>query len=238
MNYLTGRFPLRAISFLNDRLLTLDTAGNIAVRAMTNTAARADYTFSSPGATDAAFINDQYFALCRAAINNNSAFLFINYITGETVPVFYPAQAGLTVYTGSSGTSYAETIEQDSGRIKTSIINLSAARNTQARNTSSRIFQHHEETSFSIAESAGRPAAVRGNEDAFLISDRIINFQRTAGLPVKITGHSNFFICFDSDGNITWHDNASGRLLAVFSLSGDRWTLKSENEASGSVSRR
>jgi WD40 repeat protein len=237
MNYLTGRFPLRAVSFFKDKLLTLDTAGNISVRAISNTSARADYTFSSPGATDAAFTSDQYLVLCRGTVNNNSTFLFINYITGETVPVFYPAQ-GLSVYTGTSGTTYAETIEHEAGKDKTSIINLSAARNAQGRNASSRIFQYHEETTFVIAESAGHLATVRGKEDAFLISDRIINFQRTEALPVKITGHDNFFICFDSDGNITWHSNNSGELLAVFSLYGDRWTLKSDNEASGGVSQR
>jgi WD40 repeat protein len=238
MNYLTGRFPLRAVSFLKDRLLTLDTSGNLSVRTMANMSARADYSFSSPGATDAAFINDQYLVLCRGAINNNSAFLFINYITGETVPVFYPAQAGLSIYTGRSGTAYAETAEHDAGRIKTSIINLSAARDPQGRNASSRIFQYHEETSFSIAESSGRLATVRGNEDALLISNGIINFQRTSGLPIKITGHDDFFVCFDSDGNITWHDNGNGELLAVFGLYDDRWSLKSENEVSGGVSRR
>jgi hypothetical protein len=95
-NFLTGRFPLRAISSLdgNGKLLVLDTAGNLSVYNADNISAGAGFTFSSAGAVDAAFINNEYIILCRSAINNNSPFLFINYKTGETVPVYYGESEG------------------------------------------------------------------------------------------------------------------------------------------------
>jgi hypothetical protein len=57
--------------------------------------------------------------------------------------------------------------------------------------------------------------------------------ERTNGLPVKLFGYDRFFISLDSEGNIAWHDNRTGRLLAVFSLNENRWTLSTTREISG-----
>ncbi|MDR1838207.1 MAG: hypothetical protein LBQ93_01275 [Treponema sp.] len=239
-----GRFPLRAISSLNNRLLFLDTAGNLSLYNSQNISARADFTSSSPGAVDAAFINSEYLILCRNAINNNSPFLYINFRTGETVPVSYGVEAALTVTAVESGKVYAETIERDGDRFITAVIELSPAliKNTRT-GYPARIFEYQGEAAyFSIAESAGRTAITCGSEGAFLIMNETtdrqkIYFERTSALPVKLLGCDGFFISLDSEGNIAWHDNKNGKVLAVFSLYADQWILQNARKTSGRLLR-
>ena len=242
--FLLGRFPLLSISVLNDRLLVLDTGGNITVRntnslSSSNLSSRVDFTFSSVGAIDGALINNEYFIVSRSALNDNSPFIFVNIRTSETVPVSYPAQAGLTVLAGSSGNAYAEAVERDNDGIKTTVVILPPVFSAGARTGSAiRLFEYRGEASqFSMAESQGNLAIACGNDGAIIFADNIVNMERTNGLPVKLFGYDRFFISLDSEGNIAWHDNRTGSLLALFSLSGNSWTLSATREISGEFSR-
>ena len=247
-----GRFPLRAISSLNDRtnnrMFILDTAGNLSLYNSQNISAKADFTFSSPGAVDGAFIDNESLILCRNAINNNSPFLYINLRTGETVPVSYGVEAALTVTAAESGKVYAETIERDGDRFITAVIELSPALKNARTGFPARIFEYQGEAAFlSIAESAGRTAIACGSEGAFFITNETtdrqridrqrIYFERTNALPVKLLGCDGFFISLDSEGNIAWHDNRNGKVLAVFSLYADQWILQSARKTSGGLLR-
>jgi len=239
----TGRFPLRAISSSNNRLLVLDTAGNLSLYNSQNISSKADFTSSSPGAVDAAFINDEYLILCRNAINNNSPFLYLNFRTGETVPVFYGAEAALTVTALESGNVYAETIERNGNRFTTAVIELSSVLKNTRTGSPARIFEYHGEAAYlSVAESAGRTAIACGSEGAFFITNRTLDrqkiyFERTNALPVKLLGCNGFFISLDGEGNIAWHDNRNGKLLAVFSLYADQWILQNARKTSGGLLR-
>ncbi len=236
-NFLTGRFPLRAISSLDDgnggKLLVLDTAGNLSVYNTDKLSSGAVFTFSSAGTVDAAFVNNEYIVLCRSAINNNSPFLFINFKTGETVPVFYDVQTALTVTAGRSGNVYVEAAERDGDGYKTAVIRLPLDRG----NAPAKIFEYPQEAiHLSIAESAGRLAIACDSEGAFFIADETINFERTNALPVKLLGRDGFFLSLDGEGNIAWHDS-NGKILAVFSLHADQWILQSDRKISGRLSR-
>ena len=56
-------------------------------------------------------------------------------------------------------------------------------------------------------------------------------FERSSGLPSKIVNSGRWFIVLDGEGSICWHDNNSGKLLAVFRLNQDQWVLeRSEGE--------
>jgi len=237
-NFLTGRFPLRAISSLDDgngngKLLVLDTAGNLSVYNTDKLSSGADFTFSSAGTVDAAFVNNEYIVLCRSAINNNSPFLFINFKTGETVPVFYDVRTALTVTAGKSGNVYVEAAERDGDGYKTAVIRLPLDRGSAP----AKIFEYPQEAvHLSIAESAGRLAIACDSEGAFFIADEIINFERTNALPEKLLGRDGFFLSLDGEGNIAWHDS-NGKILAVFSLLADQWTLQSDRKISGRLSR-
>jgi WD40 repeat protein len=235
LNFMVGRFPLRSISTGYGNILTLDYAGNLSVYNLEKLSAKADFSYTSPGANDAVFINNQYIVLSRSTANNNSPFLFINYKTGETVRVPYNIQTGLTVYAGNSGNIYAESIEQEENKIKTVILGLSLT------NVPVRIFEYQgEATNLSIVESSKIPAIACDNEGAFIIGEKIIYFERTSGLPIKLLGCEKIFISLDSEGNISWHDNRDGKILAVFSLYPDQWKMmkKTDNrEISGKFSR-
>jgi len=241
--FLRGRFPLLSISVLNNRLLVLDTGGNISIRSTEslsspNVPARADFTFSSVGALDSSLISNDYFVVSRSVINNNSPFIYVNIRTSETVSVSYPAQAGLTVFSGSHGV-FAQAIERDNDGIKTTVLSLPPVSSAGARTSSAvRIFEYRGEAShLSIAESGGSIAVACDSEGAAIFANSTVSMERTNGLPVKLLGNERFFISLDSEGNIAWHDNRTGRLLAVFSLNGDRWTLSGSSIVSGEFSR-
>jgi hypothetical protein len=232
LNIFPGRFPLRSVVFKNNVLLLLDTAGNIAVRKTDNIAAitsttKASFTFSSVGAADAAIVNDNYFILCRSVIGNNSPFLLINYNTGETVPVNLRESsitAGIRVYSGPSGNIFAATVQRDIGA-KTIMSKLPG---TGGAATGAVNFYNYpaEAVFLSIAESANYAAiAVSSDGASVWREDNAVRFDRTPGLPVKLIGSDKYFICLDSEGNISWHDNIHGKLLATFSLYEDKWIL-------------
>lgn len=238
MDSLLGRLPLRSVSSLGNMLLLLDSGGNLTVRNLEkssneNLSADLYFSFSTVGAIDASFINNEYIILSRSVINNSSPFLSVNIRTGETIPHFYPVQAGLMVYAGRTG-SFAAAVERDADGIMTVVYDLSIS------SPEGRIFRYPGETSYlSIVESGGRLAISCGSEGAAIYTNgQVINFERTPGLPVKLLASGNFFLCLDSEGNIAWHDNR-GRLLSVFSLREDSWTLlTSGRETTGEINRR
>jgi WD40 repeat protein len=231
LNFIFSRFPVRSIVCKHDKFLVLDAGGRASVFNLLNLSTKANFTFSSVGAIDAAFIDNENFILCRSVISGSSPFLIVNSKTGETVPVFYPAQAGVMVYIGVSGNIYACAVEQDIDNYKTAVIKilLPAAR-------TEKLFDFiGEDTQICAAESSFSFAA-SGGEGAAIYGDRKILFERTDGLPVKLTGCEEFFIVLDSEGNIAWHNNKTGKLLAVFKLYEDLWILKTgTEEISGSL---
>jgi hypothetical protein len=52
--------------------------------------------------------------------------------------------------------------------------------------------------------------------------------ERESGLPQKIISGGGYFICLDSDGNITWHDPGTGKILALFRIYADTWVLEAQ----------
>jgi hypothetical protein len=232
LNLLTGRFPVRSICTLNDKILVLDTSGNLSVRNINNLS-KADFTFNSATANDAAFVDEENIIISRSAVNN-SPFLSVNLRTGETLSVNYNAQTALMLYPVKSGKVYAEAVEREADRFKTTIIDLFPVSNRAASPV--KIFEYPSEADFlSVTQSAGRMAISCDNEGAFIYTGG--SFERTKGLPLKLIGCDNFFISLDSEGNIAWHDNTSGKLLAVFSLYREKWTLLSDRETTGGLSR-
>jgi WD40 repeat protein len=230
LNFIIERYPLRSISSRNGNILVLDSAGRLCVYNFNNFPVKAAFTFSSVGAIDAAFVDDNYFLLCRSAINGSSPFLFVNYNTGETVPVSFPAQAGIFTYTGNSGKIYAASVIRNTDSVKTVISTLSANRVVNET-----LFEYPGETvNLTIAESAGKTAIAAGGEGAKIYAEKVTGFDRTQGLPVKLLGGKNFFLSLDSEGNISWHDT-NGKLLAVFRIYKDRWVLETGKEILGGV---
>jgi len=223
-----NRYPLRSISSKNGNTLVLDSSGRVSVFNLSDDTSKAAFTFSSVGVIDAGFVNNEYFLLCRSAISGNSPFLFVNYNTGETVPLSFPAQAGILSYTGDSGKIYAAAVIRNIDSVKTEIYTLTANKTVNEK-----LFEYPgEAVNLSIAESSGITAIAAGGDGAKIFAQKTINFERTPGLPVKLFGRKSSFVSLDSEGNISWHDK-NGKLLAVFRIYKDKWILQTDGETLG-----
>ena len=238
------RSPVRSVVSFGGKILFLDSTGNLTVVSPSDTGKSRPFTFFSVGLMDAAFIDRNRIIIGRSAISGNTPFLTININTGETVPLPYPSQAGVTMYRGTSGSIYAVAVSPQSGdmgrenslsaaetRVKTSILYLDPA--NIAASISLVDFQG-EDTQFSLAESpggiAGSLAATIGGGGAAIYSGGgIQQLERTAGLPLKLFDGGQRLISLDGDGNICWYENHSGKLLAIFRLHPDGWTLQTEH---------
>jgi len=238
LKFLIGRYPIRSISSGNGKFLVLDTAGNshlyntdIITKGSPSYVNHVpvDFSFTSIGTLDSTLIDSENFLLCRSVIRGSTPFLFINSKTGETVPISIPAQAGLTAFTGKSGKVYAVALEQENFKTKTTVINLTTV-------SSVKLYEFPgEDVNLSIAESGERTAIACGSDGANIYGKEIVSFDRTEGLPVKLLGCDDFFLCLDSEGSISWHDNKTGRMLALFKLYEDKWTLSNGREISGDI---
>jgi hypothetical protein len=220
---LAHRSSIRSVSALGDRGLFLDSVGNISVLSL-NTGDLA-FSFSSIGSVDAAFFNEQRIVLGRGALSGNSPFLMIDTSTGETLPLPYPAAVGALLYRGSSGAVYAAVVDEKEGEMRTSIIRLDSFDSAR----SPRFVEYQgEDTVFSIAEAGGIPASTLGNGEAAAYTSRgMVPFERGAGIPRSLMGGDSCFIVLDTDGNISWHDPESGKMLAAFRLYETEWFLGS-----------
>jgi WD40 repeat protein len=221
---LTLRFPLRAVSMLGDRCLFLDAVGNLSV--LDYTTGELIFTYSAPGSQDAVFINEDTFILGRSAGTGNSPFLTVNIVTGETVPLAIPAVVGSKVYRGALGTIYGGIISRNGNSFDSSLVVINTSNPSQSRTLAG---YPGEDTQFAIAEASGFLASSLGGSGAILY--RVSDFQearsleRSPGLPERILS-GPWFIQLDTEGNISWHDPRSGRLLALFKLYKDEWLLE------------
>ena len=224
------RFPLRSAQSFGQKILLLDTAGNLSALPFGGATGR-PFSFSSVGIMDAAFINKDNVILCRSAVSRNTPFLLLNVATGETVPLAWPCAAAVAAYRSGSGNIYAITVEEsgltdqagDDG-IKTAVIKINTA---NPANSEKIIEIPGEDIQFSLAEAGGRLAATIGGEGASLYgTGGRVPFERTSGLPLQLYGAGRLFISLDADGNIAWHDAQTGRILAVFRLYDGEWSLQ------------
>jgi len=246
LNGTTFRFPLRKAEAFANKLLRLDTMGNVSVWPFSGDQIK-PYSFFSLGSMDAAFINKDNVLVCRSAVSGNTPFVMINTVTGETVPLAWPCIAGVMAYRGDSGTMYAVILEnesdgapstdtqsdasrdllQESDDLKTSVIRL----NTSYPAYSQKIMEFAGDLAwFSMAESGSQLAMASGEEGLFLYDkDGSRLLERTPGMPVQVCAAAGFFILLDTEGNIAWYDTHSGSLDAVLALYPDGWVLRTHD---------
>jgi WD40 repeat protein len=220
---LPRRSSIRSVSALGDRGLFLDSAGNISVFSLDT--GEPVFSFSSIGSMDAAFLNEQEIVLGRSVLSGNSPFLMMDTVTGETLPLPYPAAAGALLYRGGSGAVYAATVDEKEGGRRTSIIRLDISDSLR----SPRLVEYRgEDTVFSIAEAGGNLASTLGDGEAAAYTRQgMVPFERGEGIPRILAGRDPCFIVLDTDGNISWHDPENGKMLAFFRLYETGWILRS-----------
>jgi hypothetical protein len=208
---------------LGKEALLLDLVGNLTLVNLES--GGAGFSFSSAGSLDAVFRDPQHIIIGQSAPQGrNTPFLLVNTETGETVPLRYPAAIGAQVYQGSGGTLYGAVIDSSAGSAKTSILQLDLNR----PESSVPLAEYQgEDSGFYMAESGGILASTLGGDGATLYHPQgQIPFERSSGLPLRLIGTETCFVTLDSEGNIAWHDNQSGKLLALLRLYGEEWVLE------------
>ncbi|MDR0524546.1 MAG: hypothetical protein LBG90_01575 [Spirochaetaceae bacterium] len=222
------RFPLRSAALLDDQALFMDSLGNIQVLSLKtrNTL----FSFSLMAAQDAVFFNKDNILISRGAVSGNTPFLLVNIVTGETVPLAYPASIGTKVYMGLRGIPYGVVIAQNKGPPKTALLRL----NTVNPALTAKLFEWEgEDANLGLTESKGRPVAVLGGYEAFFYdeSHQPKPLERTPGFPVKLIDAGSYVIALDSEGTIAWHDAETGKICALLRLyEDDTWLLQEITE--------
>ncbi|MDR1858035.1 MAG: hypothetical protein LBQ69_01040 [Treponema sp.] len=227
--------PIRSAASFGGKILLLDSTGNISVISPFDGESR-PFTFFSMGLMDAALVDRDRLIIGRSALSGNTPFMVINVNTGETVPLPYPSQAGITVYRGSSGSIYAAAISSQApdGEADGSITSILQLSLENAASSVTLVDFHEEDTQLSLAETPEGIAATIGGEGAAIYSTGgIEQIDRTNGLPLRLIDGGQYLIKVDMDGNIAWHDNRGGSLLAVFRLHQNGWTLQTDRRTVG-----
>jgi hypothetical protein len=222
---LSKRYTLRTVSILNNLILFLDTNGNISLYNI-NTQ-NIEFQHNTAGALHASFINEKNIIIARSANAENTPFLMLNTLSGETVPLAYPADIGMKTYTSKSGTIYATVVNQNENDSVTSIINI----DTFAPNNSRSLIEYQgEDTNFSIAEYGGNVATNLGGDGATLFTQNGFNqFERSSGLPENIVSTEKHFTILDNSNNIVWHNFSTGEIEATLRFYDDKWYLQKKN---------
>jgi len=222
----------------------LDSVGNITI--INQESGDIVYRYTSTGAQDAVFIDESNILIGRSASQGNGAFLMVNIITGETVPLPYPAILGARVYRSASGLLFGAAIMRNGNNYKTSLVSINTTGHARISNLAE---VDAEDTNLFIAESRGFLASNLGGGNAqllritddFFMNERMpnkISLERSAGLPIILAEAGNHIISVDSDGNICWHEPSSGKILAVFRLYSDFWMLERDGRIiSGNIQR-
>jgi hypothetical protein len=217
------RSSFRSVSALGETGLFLDSVGNISVVSLKT--GDLVFSFSSIGSMDAAFLDERTIVVGRGALSSDAPFLMMDIATGETLPLSYPATVGALLYRGGSGAVYAAAIDKNEGNNRTSIVRLDPSDSPR----SARLVEYQgEDTVFNIAEAGGVLASTLGGDEAAAYTPQgMVSFERGPGIPQRLIGGGPCFIVLDTDGNITWHDPATGGILAVFRLYETEWILQS-----------
>jgi hypothetical protein len=222
LRHLSIRPPASSVSILGSLALFMNTAGNVQVISLDSQTV--EFSYTSAGSLDAAFLDGQNIILARGAADGNSPFLKINIVTGETVPLRYPASAGVKISRVSGGSLYGTVIAGSGRDSKTVVLFLDTDDGARSPGV---IEYPGEDLDFSLAEEGGIIASDLGGDGAALHSGQeLVRFERAGGLPRRILSGGGFFVIIDSEGNIAWHDGKTGRLAALLRIYPDAWVLE------------
>ncbi|MDR2741146.1 MAG: WD40 repeat domain-containing protein [Treponema sp.] len=219
------QFPLRSAAILGAKALFLDSVGNITVVSLdTGTVL---FSFSAAGALDAAFMDGRNIVIGRSAVLGNTPFLKVDITTGETVPLAYPAAIGARIYRGESDALYGAAVTVGMGNVRTGILRLNSADPSQSTNL---VEYQGEDTAFAIAESGGVLASTIGGDGVTLYGALgLTAFERSPGLPLRLINGGSRFVTLDAGGNVCWHDNQTGELLALLRFYSNEWVLEQKD---------
>ncbi|AEF84520.1 hypothetical protein TREPR_2679 [Treponema primitia ZAS-2] len=221
------RHPLRNASLLGSQALFLDSVGNITVMSTETGSSKFTYTATDP--LDIAFLDNENVIIGQTNIAQNAPFLTVNITTEETVPFNYPSTVGAKLYRGPEGAVYGGVVEGSSDSAISALLLL----DIDNPSSSTRLVEYRgEDTGFIIAQSGESVASTIGGNGSTLHSNRgFIPFERAPSLPINLLGCEDYFIVLGRDGTISWHDPATGFLLARMRFLETEWILETQNRS-------
>ncbi|MDR1867549.1 MAG: hypothetical protein LBQ77_04715 [Treponema sp.] len=224
LSTLSLRFPLRSVSTLGSNALFLDSMGTIQIISLVTGEKIGSYTII--GARAAAFLDEENLIIGRET-SIQSPFLYLNMVTGETVPVYYPANLGSTVYIADDGTTFAAAVDER----QTSLLRLQP----WSSHDPVVLAQYPLTTALNIAVVGGNLAIMVAENGAYL-SKTGARFGRTESVPIRLINGKSYFITVNADGSIAWFEPDRATLVAQFYLYNRNWILeKGEISISGFV---
>jgi WD40 repeat protein len=222
LNRLALRQPLRSTSLLDNQILFMDSLGNITVLSTETGSSKFTYTAADP--LDISFFDSENIIIGHADLSGNSPFLLVNTATEETVPFNYPSTVGAKLYRSAGGSVYGGVVEGSSDSATTVLLLL----DIEDPEASRRLVEYQgEDTGFIIAQSGASVAStIGGNGPTLHSNDRgFVFFEQIPSLPADLIGSERYFIVLGRDGSISWHNNATGSLLARLRLLQTEWIL-------------
>jgi hypothetical protein len=179
---------------------------------------------------DAVFVGERGVLIARNAEagRNSAPFLLVDTVSGETLPLVYPATTAFTLYKNGRDVVYGAVIKSGEGPVKTEVIRLEA-RNPE--DSSVVCAYDGEDDDFSFIEygggSGGLFASTAGGEDVSVILEGGVTktAERAPAFPRKLLPLSGNFAAVDGDGSIIWYDGASGEIAAMLRFYETGWLL-------------
>jgi hypothetical protein len=225
------RAALRSVSAFNGTALFLTMRGVLSAVSLADAAPDGApfFSYQAAGSSDAAFLNDGEIILGQSAVTG-PPFVKLYTENEEVVPLDMADQAGIRLY-----------------REKDALYGLVSGRENNAAFT--RVIRFDGSGYRLVAAYAGEdqdvslagapfPAANLGGETVTVYSPKgPVRFERSGGFPAQIMNGLASIVVLDTEGNIAWHDPQTGTILALFSLTRERWTLTMQNgkTISGSI---
>ena len=229
--------PLKSAALAGGSVLFTDVSGGISVFSLEDS--RRVFSYTSPLSLDAIFHGGRGILVARNAEAGRIAapFLIIDTVSGETLPLAYPALAAFMLYKNRQGSVYCAVLKTSGRDIKTEVIRL----NTQNPEASVTIFEYPgEDSDFSFIEygasSGGGEfvesfASTIGGGNAVIVSNggAAAGEKREVGrgpeFPKKLLPWNGGFAALGQDGTVSWYDGVSGKLLAMLCLYETEWLL-------------
>jgi WD40 repeat protein len=222
------RVPLRLVSTLGDKALLLDAIGNIGVVSLTT--GREIFSFSSMGAMDAIFLDEKNILIGRGDASGAAPFLKVNVQTGETVSIPFPANVGIKIYKGKSGSIFGTAITKDKNGTKTVVIRLDIS-NSKASSVIAEYPGEHIEASFAeidgfVTAAIGESTVVRFAVSFYGDAPLFDTLEQGSGFPVCFIEANDFLLSIDVEGLLSWSDPKTGDLLAQLYLFDEDWMIE------------
>ncbi|MDR1148391.1 MAG: hypothetical protein LBK66_07150 [Spirochaetaceae bacterium] len=231
------RNPLRGAALSGDKVLFLDVLGEMKVFSIEER--RRVFSYSSALSLDAVFVGGRNILIAYNAdiLSGAAPFLLVDDVSGETLPVSYPALMAFALYKSPLDNVYGAVLKNTGRRITTEIVRFNAA----VPESSSSVFEYDgEDTNFPFIEYSLKNieylVSGAGGEGAYIIpigalrgggSRKLIG--RSPAFPRKLLSQNNSFAALDGDDSIVWYDGASGRLLAMLRLYQNEWLLSTSS---------